>query len=120
MSPVKRSIRRSPPRPVYFETTVPVVRQCPLCAVWLAAGVAEGIKAEIELGVPLDFGQRLWCVVNRIEMYALRRSGLIQMDPRRLTDPRFTTLFPQHWCSIRWQPIAGTAASPTWSEEIPF
>lgn len=92
--------KRKIPRPVHFETTVPVVRQHS-CGVWLAAGVAEGIKAEIEL-VCLDTIQRLWCITENIEMYAMRRSGLIQMDPRRLSDPKFTTLFPQHYCSIRW------------------
>jgi hypothetical protein len=69
--------------------------------VWLAAGVAEGIKAEIEL-IPLDMSQRLWCVCMRIQMFALRRSGLIQLDPGRMQDPKFVTWFPQHYCHIRW------------------
>lgn len=84
----------------HLETTVPVIRQHS-CGVWLAAGVAEGIKAQIEW-IPLDFGQRLWCVVNNIQMYAMRRSGLIHMDPIRLTDPKFTTLYPQHFCHVKW------------------
>lgn len=94
--------KRARPRPIYFETTIPVIRQCRWCAVWLAAGVAEGIKAEIDLGVQLDTGQRLWCVFNKIEMYALRRTGLIQMDSMRLTDPRWISLFPQHYCHVKW------------------
>lgn len=93
--------KRAIPRPVYFETTVPVIRQHS-CGVWLAAGVAEGLKAEIELGATLDVGQRLWCVMNRIEMYALRRTGLVQMDSLRLTDPRWLALFPQHYCHVKW------------------
>jgi hypothetical protein len=88
------------PRPVYFETTIPVIRRHS-CGVWLAAGVAEGIKAEIEL-VRLDTYQRLWCVCARIQMFALRRSGLIQMDAGRLADPRFVDLFPQHHCHVQW------------------
>jgi hypothetical protein len=88
--------------------------------VWLAAGVAEGLKAEIELGVPLDLGQRLWCVLNRIPMYALRRSGLIQMDPQRLTDQRFQTLFPQHYCQIRWPVVTGTIATLPRDDVAPF
>ena len=96
MSPKKKAR----PRPVYFETTVPVIRWC-ACGVWLAAGVAEGIKAEIEM-IPLDTAQRLWCVCMRIQMFALRRSGLVQMDPGRLADPRLMSVFPQHYCHIKW------------------
>lgn len=89
----------------YFETTVPVIRQHS-CGVWLAAGLAEGIKAQIEW-ITLDWGQRLWCVVNQIPMYAMRRTGLIQMDSIRLTDPKFETIFPQHYCHVKWpQPPA--------------
>jgi hypothetical protein len=109
------------PRPVYFETTVPVIRQCSACGVWLAAGVAEGIKAEIELAVQLDTGQRLWCVMNKVEMYALRRTGLIQMDSMRLTDPRWEALFPQHHCHIRWTvPDLGAFRRPPRDYSIPF
>lgn len=111
----KKKIRS---RPVYFETTVPVIRQH-FCGVWLAAGVAEGIKGEIEM-VPLDFGQRLWCVVNRIEMYAMRRTGLILMDPGRLTDPRFVTLFPQHYCLVKWPQPTGSIPRPSRADPIPF
>lgn len=116
MPPVKK--RKSRPRPVYFETTVPVVRNCRSCGVWLAAGVAEGVKAEIEL-VPLDTVQRLWCVVNRIQMYAMRRSGLIRMDAGRLTDPRFKTLFPQHHCHIGWPAPVSRASAISVRRDIP-
>jgi hypothetical protein len=95
------SRKRTIPRPVHFETTIPVVRRC-ACGVWFAAGVAEGIKAEVEL-IGLDTVQRLWCVCNRIQMYCLRRTGLVQMDPGRLSDPRLNvTLFPQHYCHVKW------------------
>lgn len=113
--------KRKIPRPVHFETTVPVIRQCRWCAVWFAAGVAEGLKAEIDLGVALDQAQRLWCVLNRIEMYALRRTGLIQMDSMRLTDPRWHALFPQHYCNIKWTyPVPLTIQSLPRDDSIPF
>lgn len=113
--------KRANPRPVYFETTVPVYRQCRACGVWLAAGVAEGMKAEVELGIMLDTLQRLWCVVNKIEMYAMRRTGLIQMDPRRLADPRFQTLFPQHHCHVKWAyPVVPAVPRMRRDDRIPF
>ena len=106
--------RKARPRPVYFETTIPVIRMC-ACGVWLAAGVAEGIKAEIEM-IPLDTYQRLWCVCMRIQMYSMRRSGLIQMDPGRLSDPRLMAVFPQHYCHIKWPqppPVPRVRMSPS-------
>lgn len=118
MTPKKK---KSIPRPVHFETTIPVIRQCRWCAVWLAAGVSEGLKAEIELGAMLDTGQRLWCVMNRIQMYALRRTGLIQMDSMRLTDPRWEALFPQHYCSVKWiyPEVPATRRMPR-DDSLPF
>lgn len=108
------------PRPAYFETTIPVVRPCQACGVWFAAGRAEGIRAEVEF-VPLDLGQKLWCAMQGIQMYALRRSGLVHMDPSRLGDPRFTTLFPQHHCHIRWpDPPPVSAAGPDMPDRCPF
>lgn len=113
--------KKSRPRPAYFETTIPVYRICRACGVWLAAGVAEGIKAEVEIGIILDFGQKLWCVVNRIDMYAMRRSGLIQMDPRRLGDARFRTLFPQHHCNVKWvYPAVPVVRRTARDDTIPF
>lgn len=114
-------MKRSRPRPTYFETTIPVYRQCRVCGVWLAAGVAEGMKAEVELGIMLDTAQKLWCVVNKIEMYAMRRTGLIQMDPRRLADPRFQTLFPQHHCHVKWAyPVVPAVPRMRRDDRIPF
>lgn len=100
------SKKKAIPRAVHFETTIPVVRQCARCAVWLAAGVAEGMKAEIEF-VPLDPGQALWAVLNRIELYEMRRVGLVHMDSMRLSGPRRGKLYPQHRCDIRWPAPAG-------------
>jgi hypothetical protein len=116
--PKKKAAR---PRPIHFETTIPVIRQCRACGVWLAAGRAEGVRAEIELGIMLDFGQRLWCALNQIQMYALRRSGLVQMDAGRLGDPKFETLFPQHHCHVRWpQPELPPVRRIPVNTSIPF
>jgi len=109
--------KRANPRPVYLETTIPVIRRHS-CGVWLAAGVAEGMKAEVEL-IILDTYQRLWCICGRIPMYCLRRTGLVQMDPGRLTDPRNADLMPQHYCHIKWpQPPPARLPRPA-NEDIP-
>ena len=106
-------------RPVYFETTIPVVRLCS-CGVWLAAGVAEGIKVEAEL-IALDTGQKLWAILNHIELFALRRTGLVQMDRIRLTDPRFAVLYPQHYCHVKWpQPKKIWPSRTCGDDPIPF
>lgn len=87
-------------RPVYFETTIPVVRLC-ACGVWFAAGVAEGQKAEVELTV-LDLGQKLWAITRRIELFVITRTGLVGMDQSRIHDPRYSALMPQHYCHVKW------------------
>lgn len=89
------------PRPVHFETTIPRIRSCGRCGVWLAAGVAEGIKAEVEFAL-LDRGQAIWAVLNHIELYVFRRTGLVHMDSNRLLGPSLGGLYPQHRCDIRW------------------
>ena len=89
-------------RPVYFETTIPVIRPCRHCGVWFAAGVAEGIKAEAEI-VVLDSVQIVQAILCRVELYALRRTGLIHMTKERLEGRNLGYLYPQHWCHVKWE-----------------
>lgn len=96
------AVKRTRPRPVYFETTIPVIRPCARCGVWTAAGVAEGQKAEVEI-VVLDPTQTVQAILLKVELYVLRRTGLIHMDTCRLTGPRLGWLYPQHRCDIRWE-----------------
>ena len=113
--PAKRRI----PRPVYFETTIPVVRTCMRCGVWFAAGVAEGLKAEVEF-VALDWSQQMWAVLNHIELYCIRRIGLIHLDRTRLSDP-IGAVYPQHRCDVVWPRPAGVQVRiPRRSDAIPF
>lgn len=93
-------------RPVHFETTIPVIRPCTRCGVWFAAGVAEGLRAEVEF-VPLDHGQALWAVLNQIELYCIRRSGLVHMDALRMSGRYLGRLYPQHRCDIKWPTVLG-------------
>lgn len=98
--------KKAIPRPVHFETTIPVVRPCARCGVWFAAGVAEGLKAEVEF-VVLDTGQALWATLNRIELYCIRRSGLVHMDASRLSGKYLGRLYPQHRCDVKWPVVLG-------------
>lgn len=98
--------RRAIPRPVHLETTIPVIRQCARCSVRFAAGVAEGVKAEVEF-VVLDPGQAVWAILHGIELYCIRRTGLVHMDAMRLSGPRLGCLYPQHRCDIKWPIVLG-------------
>lgn len=113
-----------PPRrrkiyPVHFETTIPVIRQCSRCGVWFAAGVAEGLKAEVEF-VALDWQQQLWAALNQIELYCIRRSGLVHMDVHRLSSP-IGDVYPQHRCDVVWPRLPSVAFQRSGgSDAIPF
>jgi len=111
--------KRSIPRPIFFETTIPVVRTCTRCGVWFAAGVAEGQKAEVEL-TALDRGQTIWAALNGIELYCIRRSGLVHMDALRLTGTHPGRLYPQHRCDIKWPVVLGQVQRPARNETIPY
>lgn len=107
----KPAVRRARPRPVHFETTIPVIRPCIRCGVWFAAGVAEGVKAEVEL-TALDQGQSVWAVLNRIELYCIRRTGLVHMDALRMSGRYLGRLYPQHQCDLKWPIVTGVVHRP--------
>lgn len=107
------------PRPTYFETTIPVIRPCSRCGVWFAAGVAEGQKAEVEL-TALDQGQSVWAVLNNIQLYCIRRSGLVHMDSTRLSGVHLGRLFPQHRCDVRWPVVLGQVQNIRKSDIPPY
>lgn len=115
MPPAKK--KRAIPRPVYFETTIPVIRPCVRCGVWFAAGRAEGMLAEVEF-IPLDLGQQLWAVMNKIELYCIRRSGLVHMNAMRLSGRHFGMIYPQHRCEVRW-PTPAPADRTEFQKDIP-
>lgn len=112
------SSRKKPiPRFVHFETTIPVIRRC-RCGSWLAAGVAEGQKAEVEF-VPLDLGQQVWAILNRIPLYCLRRSGLVYMDAMRLQKPP-GAVYPQHRCEVIWPKPQGAVQTRPADDRPPY
>lgn len=92
---------KKPPRPVHFDTTVPVIRPCRRCGVWLAAGLAEGIHSEAEIG-PVDPGQQIQAILMRIPLYNLSRTGLVELDQSRLQAPR-GAIYPGHRCGVVWE-----------------
>lgn len=110
--------KRARPRPVHFETTIPVVRPCSSCGVWLAAGVAEGVKAEAEL-VALESHQVVWAILQKIDLYVLRRTGLIYMDISRLQGRHLGRLYPQHHCHIVWPRNPKTDLSALRHPDVP-
>lgn len=112
--------KRTIPRPVYFDTTVPVIRPCRRCGVWLAAGLAEGIHSEAEI-MPIDFGQQLQAILMRLPLFNISRTGLVEMDQSRLQAPR-GAIYPGHRCGVIWERRiigAGISNKPQ-STEPPF
>ena len=106
--------KRAVPRPVFFETTIPVVKPCRRCGVWLAAGVAEGMHVEAEF-TALDPTQAFMAKLMGLRLYALTRTGLVDLDDYRLQDPRFTARFPEHKCGQVWESrlVGGGDTRPT-------
>lgn len=97
----------------HFDTTIPKVRPCRFCGVWLAAGIAEGMHVAVDL-VALDQVQAILATFAHVRLYALTRTGLVELDHHRLTDPKFGRPFPGHRCGTRWEsrlPPAGRASN---------
>lgn len=90
------------PRPEFFITTVPVIKPCRACGVWLAAGIAEGEHIRIDL-TALDPVQAVLATIATVRLYALTRTGLVELDRYRLQDPAFTGRFPEHRCGTEWE-----------------
>lgn len=111
--------KKTIPRPVHLETTIPSIRSCARCGVWLAAGVAEGLKAQVEF-TALDPGQQLWAILNHIELYAIRRSGLVLMEAWRFDDLRYQVRYPRHRCDVKWPTVLGPRYSPRKSDIPPY
>lgn len=98
MPPKKKVI----PRPEFFVTTVPVVRPCSRCAVWLAAGLSEGMHVQAEF-TALDPTQTVQAVLLGLRLFAITRTGLVHLDDDRLRDERYSARFPQHRCGVVWE-----------------
>lgn len=94
--------KRARVRPVFFETTLPVVKPCRHCHVWLAAGMAEGMHVQAEF-TALDPTQAFVCMAMGLRLFAITRSGLVWLDDYRLQDPAFTAYFPEHRCGVVWE-----------------
>lgn len=89
-------------KPEFLITTTPVIRPCRRCGVWLAAGIAEGCHVQAELAA-VDDTQAIICIWTKIRLFGLMRTGLVELDATRLTDPRFRVKYPQHQCGVTWE-----------------
>lgn len=85
----------------HFDTTIPKIQPC-ACGVWLAAGISEGIHVKIDI-VALDRAQAVLATIARVRLYALTRTGLVELDQYRLTDPKFGRPYPVHRCGVVWE-----------------
>ena len=101
----KKATQKKPKPPRFFrhfDTTIPKFQPCARCGCWLAAGVSEGIHVKVGL-VALDLVQQQIATIGRLRLYALTRTGLVELDRYRLRDPKFGARYAEHRCDIRWE-----------------
>lgn len=113
--------KKKPPVFEHFATTIPVIRTCSRCGVWLAAALSEGLHVTVDL-TPLHITQAMSAVLLRLELYCITRTGLLHMDPWRITEPP-GELYAAHRCGHVWPrvtPGAGYRPKPPLSEIPPF
>ncbi len=68
------------------------------------------VQAEI---VVLSPRQVVQAVLLKVELYVMRRTGLIHMDTLRLSGRHLGYLYPQHYCHIKWVSEVEGAGLPT-------
>lgn len=102
-------------------TTIPVIRRCVVCGVWLAAGIAEGIHVQVDL-TPLDSAQAMMAVLLKTQLYCMSRTGLIHMDRSRIQAPP-GAMYPEHRHGVVW-PVklegGGRWLPPSPNDEPPY
>lgn len=104
MAPKKKA-NPKPKKPRFhrhLDTTIPVVKPCSVCGVWLAAGISEGLHTACDL-TALDVTQQVLATFAGVRLYAITRTGLVELDRYRLTDPKFGGRFPRHRCGTVWE-----------------
>jgi hypothetical protein len=109
-------------RPEHFVTTIPVIRPCQRCGVWLAAGIAEGMHVEADL-TALDPEQTVLAMLLKLRLFCLTRIGLVELDTYRLQDPQFAARLPEHRCGVPWVsrlPAGGPIQTPTADAVPPY
>jgi hypothetical protein len=106
----------------HFDTTIPKIQPCASCGCWLAAGVAEGIHAKVDI-VVLDPVQAALATIAGVRLYALTGTGLVELDSYRLRDPKFGRPYPRHRCGVVWEsrlPAAGAVRRSYESDTPPY
>lgn len=105
----------------HFDTTIPKIQPC-VCGVWLAAGISEGVHVKIDI-VALDPVQAVMATIAQVRLYAITRTGLVELDRYRLTDPKFGRPYPVHRCGVRWEsrlPAAGPISRTSHTDTPPY
>ena len=104
----------------YFDTTIPVLKTCRLCGVWLAAAISEGQHVQADL-TALDIVQQQLVILGGGRLFSFTRMSLVHLDAYRLTDPKFGVRYPGHRCGVKWEARLGTPVPQGLSDDqIPF
>lgn len=83
----------------HFETSEPVALTCRGCRQPVIYGLAEGVTARADL-MPLTSLQEIAAVLAGRRTFTLRRSGLIERDAGRRSDPTLASpVLAEHRCS---------------------
>lgn len=86
----------------HFDTTAPTVTNCRQCRQTIIRGLAEGIPARVDPNpLPGIAGEQAALDAGRLT-FTLTRSGLVQRDAIRRTDPNLTgPVLAAHDCPRR-------------------
>ncbi|WP_203843577.1 hypothetical protein [Winogradskya humida] len=91
---------------VHLETTAPYVQTCPRCRRSILYGLAEGIAARVDV-VPISGTQEAAAAAAGIQTFTLRRTGLVQRDAIRRTDPALASpVLAEHRCPPQPQQLS--------------
>jgi hypothetical protein len=88
----------------YFETTAPAVVTCWRCSKPTVYGLAEGVIARADI-TPISGAQEAAAIRAGLQTYTLRRTGLVQRDAYRRSDPALASpVLATHVCPNRRSP----------------
>jgi hypothetical protein len=82
----------------HLETSPVVIKACHRCATAIFTGLAEGVHAYVDV-TPINTIGEIAVVLDGRQTYTLRRSGLVQRDATRRSDPGLTgPIVAEHRC----------------------
>lgn len=85
----------------HLVTTPPVARQCERCGAWVLTGLAEGLRAVVDLAT-LTLPQQVHAMLLGTPLYWVTRTGLVHVDQSRARANDRHQVAPEHRHFIAW------------------